>query len=117
MDNQPSPEKVQQWANTAQELALEGWDDSKIVAHLRKRGCDEKFAAELTQAVIKAARRHNRKTGFRSIVTGILILVGFGAFVLSAGSSGVHVFAPKLILLPLAALGMIAYGVFQLLFG
>ena len=116
MDTQPAPEKLQQWADTAQELALEGWDDSRIAAHLKKRGCDPKLAAELTKAVIKAARSHNRKAGLRSIIVGIVILVGFAGFVLSA-SPGVHVFAPKLILLPLAALGMIAYGFFQLLFG
>src|SRR3954470_21008517 len=103
MDTQPAAEKLQQWAETAQELALEGWDDTKIVAHLKKRGCEPKLASDLAKAVIKAARSHNRKAGLRSIIVGIVILVGFAGFILSA-SPGVHIFAPKLILLPLAAL-------------
>jgi hypothetical protein len=117
MDKQPTPEQLQQWTETAQELALEEWDDSKIVTHLKKRGCDPALAQQLVRAVYKQVRKHNRKTGLRSIILGVVILAVFGGIVLAAGSTGVHVFAPKLILLPLAALGMIAYGFFQLLFG
>ena len=117
MDSQTTPEKLQQWTETAQELALENWDDSKIVAHLKKRGCEPQLAAVIAKAVIKAARSHNRRAGLRSIVIGAVVLVGFAAFILSMGQTGVHLFAPKLLLVPLAAMGMIGYGIFQLLFG
>lgn len=117
MDKQPTPEQLQQWTETAQELALEEWDEARIVAHLKKRGCDPALGAQLTKAVYKHVRKHNRKTGLRSIILGVVILAGFGAFVLAVGNTGVHVFAPQLLLVPLAAVGMILYGFFQLLFG
>jgi hypothetical protein len=117
MDKPHTQELLQQWIDTAQQLALEEWDHAKIVAHLKKRGCDPTLAATLVKEVYKRVRMHNRKVGLRAIVLGVVILVGFVGFILAMGNTGLHVFAPKLLLVPFAALGMIVYGFFKTLFG
>jgi hypothetical protein len=117
MTNPPTPERLEEWTSTAQELALENWDDAKIAAHLRKRGCESGLAEAITKQVQKSARRHGRKAGLISIITGFAILLGFAVMILGFAGSGVAVFAPKLGLLALAAVGLIFYGFCQLLFG
>lgn len=117
MDKQATPELVHEWTGQAQELAIENWDSAKIIAYLRKRGCDAQLADAITRSVQKRARAHGRKTGVVSIVAGSIILLAFAGMILGLAGSGVAIFAPKLVLVAIGAAGMIIYGVFQVLFG
>jgi hypothetical protein len=117
MDKVATPELVHEWTDKAQELAIENWDSAKIVAYLRKRGCDAQLAEAITKSVQKRARAHGRKTGVVSIVTGTIILLAFAGMILGLAGTGVAIFAPKLALVAVGAAGMIIYGIFQVLFG
>lgn len=90
----------------------------KVVTHLKHVGCPESMARDIIARNRKPAKKQLRRKGAGIFLTGIGILIGFFVLSLIEGAMGMRIPLPAEIWwLQYLAVGMILYGILQMLFG
>jgi uncharacterized protein YjeT (DUF2065 family) len=114
----PSPERIAQWEEQALALLSVRTPPDKVVAHLKYVGYPESVARDIIARNRKPAKKQLRRKGVGILLTGIGILACFLALSLIEGAMDIRVPLPAQIWwLQYFALGMIFYGILQMIFG
>jgi uncharacterized protein YjeT (DUF2065 family) len=114
----PPPERIAQWEEQALALLSVRTPPDKVVAHLKYVGCPESVAREIIARNRKPAKRQLRRKGAGILLTGIGILACFLVLSLIEAAIGMRLPLPAEIWwLQYLTLGMILYGILQMIFG
>ena len=114
----PSPERIAQWEAQALALLKVRTPLDKVAAHLKSVGCPEAVTRDIIARNRRPAKNHLRRKGVGILLSGIGILMCFFVLSLFEGAIGLRLPLPAEIWwLQYLAIGMILYGILQMLFG
>lgn len=113
----PSPERIAHWEQQALALLAERTPESRVLAHLRDVGCPETIARRLVARNRAPARTRLRIKAAALVGSGASLIGCAGLYALWLGDPGDR---PELLVRPVLlcafGLGMLIYGVLDILF-
>jgi hypothetical protein len=112
----PSPERIASWEQQALALLTERTSEEKVLAHLRHVGCPPDLAREIVTGNRGGAKSQRRRKGVGIALTG----AGLVAAVILVGilrAFGIPMPMPFRPWVFAIGLGMILYGMLQMMFG
>lgn len=114
----PSPEKIASWEAQALALMSTRTTPEKVMAHLKYVGCPAPLAQDIVTRNRRPAKKNLRKKGVGILVTGVAILVGLLLLAILKAAIGMPIPLPiNTTWFVFLGIGMIAYGLLQIVFG